>query len=219
MHQRSSEKTQQTLHKCRTTPVPEDLAVWLSIVNGVPNPSKPAGEIERAALLCAHIEGEWVARRQGRQAARKQEIRNLRKDLARAGWGSAALDFLFSLSPDSAADPAARLIALTAARDAFYIIAVANEDSTGYLPLPVENAASLCIESGVLSVKLAPFLEVLQGIKVERIRKCPRCNTLFWAGRRDKTGCSKSCLGALRAKRHRENRVYRKAHPNRKSKR
>lgn len=83
----------------------------------------------------------------------------------------------------------------------------------------MEKAAGLYIESGVIKIQLAPFLELLQGIEVKRIRLCPVCGNLFWAGRIDKSGCDEACSRVLRQRRLRENRAYQKAHPKSKSRR
>jgi hypothetical protein len=205
VHQRSGAIRKQTL---RTRPAPEPLWEWLRIINDIP--SRP--EVEKAVVVCSSIEGGWLATQFGRHADREQAIQDLRGALR--GWGSGALEFLFSPDPDMGVDPGLKLVTLLNARDAFHLIADSErKSSTGYLPLPVNNAAGLYIESGVLRVKLAPFLEVLQGIEVERIRLCAVCRKLFWAGRLDKIGCGEPCSRVLRQRRLRENRAYRKAHP------
>ena len=38
-----------------------------------------------------------------------------------------------------------------------------------------------------------------------RIRQCPICNTIFWAGRSDKVCCSRRCGHTLAGRRYREN--------------
>jgi hypothetical protein len=45
---------------------------------------------------------------------------------------------------------------------------------------------------------------VLEKIELERIRKCPVCETLFWAGRLDQSACRPRCANVLRAKTWRE---------------
>jgi hypothetical protein len=45
---------------------------------------------------------------------------------------------------------------------------------------------------------------VLQEIEVERIRVCPVCTRLYWAGRLDQSACRAMCSNVLRAKRWRE---------------
>lgn len=45
---------------------------------------------------------------------------------------------------------------------------------------------------------------VLEKVEVERIRKCPVCEKLFWAGRLDQSACRSRCSNVLRAKKWRE---------------
>jgi hypothetical protein len=45
---------------------------------------------------------------------------------------------------------------------------------------------------------------VLEKIEVERIRVCPVCARLFWAGRLDQSACRSQCSNVLRAKKWRE---------------
>lgn len=45
---------------------------------------------------------------------------------------------------------------------------------------------------------------VLEKIEVERIRQCPVCEKLFWAGRLDQSACRPRCSNVLRAKTWRE---------------
>jgi hypothetical protein len=47
---------------------------------------------------------------------------------------------------------------------------------------------------------LSPFL----GVEAMRVRVCPLCDRIFWAGRSDQPACSKKCAHTLRTRRWRE---------------
>jgi hypothetical protein len=57
------------------------------------------------------------------------------------------------------------------------------------------------VEGSALSDGLIPALEA---IEASRIRLCPECGQLFFAWRRDKSGCSDECRSVLNQRRHRE---------------
>ena len=206
MAQRSAKNSKQTL---RTRRVPPALEQWLGVVNDVPEQS----EVEEAANSALQIATRFVQP----CPEEHQLIAELRSRLA--NWGPAAQRAIFTDDLQNAADLGQRLLGLGAAKRAFQIVANSKDSLTPRaLPLPIERSASLWLESGKLSVKLAPFLEALQGLEVERLRICPICSQIFWAGRLDKSGCSENCSRVLRQRRLRENRIYRKAHPKTKRK-
>jgi hypothetical protein len=49
------------------------------------------------------------------------------------------------------------------------------------------------------------FLKALNGLDHRRIRRCPICGHLFYAPRKDKKACSKSCIDTLRVRTWRQN--------------
>lgn len=57
---------------------------------------------------------------------------------------------------------------------------------------------------GNLRIQHDPLLQALEGVEVSRIRECPICGALYWAGRLDKPACDK-CTHVLRQRRYREN--------------
>jgi hypothetical protein len=57
-------------------------------------------------------------------------------------------------------------------------------------------------KAGKLTISGLELIEALRDADAEpnRIRECPICKTLFWAGRIDKRGCSKPCANNLRVR-------------------
>ena len=60
--------------------------------------------------------------------------------------------------------------------------------------------------NGLIELQTPPLLECVQGVEAQRIRKCPVCEKIFWAERKDQQGCSVPCSHALR------NRKYRRSY-------
>lgn len=62
-----------------------------------------------------------------------------------------------------------------------------------------------CInDQGKIAFTLDKLLDGILGADAERIRKCPICNRIFWAGRIDKKGCSNQCANSIRVHRSRK---------------
>ncbi len=53
-------------------------------------------------------------------------------------------------------------------------------------------------KDGTISIENDPFAEAVEGVDATRIRECPKCRRLFWAGRNTQLGCSTQCSTALR---------------------
>lgn len=49
------------------------------------------------------------------------------------------------------------------------------------------------------------FAEAVEDVEVDRLRTCPECKRIFWAGRITQTCCSKPCGNKMRVRRWREN--------------
>ena len=199
MKQRSSPGVRQAL---RTTPVPAALGSWLDAINGLPNDDGLLFDLANQILPL------WVARTNSTEREREQRISTLRERTK--DWGRVAADYVFRLDSEGNLEPGDRLRELCLARIAFREIA---QLSGGPLHTPVLQGATAVIDGGIIRIRLAPFLELLKGIEASRIRQCPICTKLFWAGRRDKSACTEECSRVLRQRRLRENRAYRKAHP------
>lgn len=52
----------------------------------------------------------------------------------------------------------------------------------------------------------------LEGVDSTRIRECPICHKIFWAGRKDQSGCSDNCRAAQRSRTYRKNYKRKYAH-------
>jgi len=48
-----------------------------------------------------------------------------------------------------------------------------------------------------------PLLQALEGVDASRIRRCPICGKIYWAGRSDTGACKKRCKGTLRTRKWR----------------
>jgi hypothetical protein len=79
----------------------------------------------------------------------------------------------------------------------------------GVSRLPDATQADLYIvpegkDKGTLAVSPPALYERLLGVEAARIRECPICFRFFWAGRKDKIGCSKRCSAAKRMREQRK---------------
>lgn len=193
------------LQALRTTPPPPGLGAWIDAVNGL-----PADPVD-LMLIANGIQPLWAAQANGARQERTAKIRNLRERTA--GWGRSAAAYVFRRDTDPQ-EPGERLSELVSAWVTLrHVAALASNGACGRVmavPDPPGAGARLISDHGVLRVEVSPFLAMLNGIEAERIRLCPICQKLFWAGRRDKSACSLQCAGAFRQRKLRENRAYKK---------
>src|ERR1700746_1241805 len=59
-------------------------------------------------------------------------------------------------------------------------------------------------EDGRFRVQHHPFLRALEDVELGRIRECPICGNIFWAGRIDRPCCKKKCAKIRRTRRWRD---------------
>jgi predicted nucleic acid-binding Zn ribbon protein len=59
-------------------------------------------------------------------------------------------------------------------------------------------------ELGKVRFKKDWFGEAIEGVEAERVRECPICGVVFWAGRIDQWCCNSRCASMLRKKKKRE---------------
>ena len=103
-----------------------------------------------------------------------------------------------------------RCLQLKTIRGTLYAIArLHSNDQLTCASVPVggylDNLVSAKTDAeGSLRIELDPLLRALEGVEVRRIRECPMCGALYWAGRLDKPAC-KECVHAFRQRRYREN--------------
>ena len=92
------------------------------------------------------------------------------------------------------------------ARGILYVIAGAS--GPGLLELPplgLHELGSVVINAdGRIQPLLGMFFRIIEGVEAARIRKCPVCGAIFWAGRIDKPSCSRRCGKILRTREWRE---------------
>jgi hypothetical protein len=59
-------------------------------------------------------------------------------------------------------------------------------------------------KQGRITMTKGDISKAIEGVEAARIRLCPICDRIFWAGRIDQPCCRKTCANALRVRRHRE---------------
>lgn len=52
--------------------------------------------------------------------------------------------------------------------------------------------------------KTGRFVDILEGVEAQRIRRCSECTRIFWAGRVDKSACDDKCVNRRNVRLHRE---------------
>ena len=120
-------------------------------------------------------------------------------------------DFMAGLDPWKDAFPEVwmRIRQLHEVRSLLYTIArwPKREESSlrlviaGSFDKPISVRAD---EAGNMQLEPHPLLTAINGVEAARIRECPICGKIFWAGRIDKPACKPPCVGVLRTRRHRE---------------
>lgn len=85
--------------------------------------------------------------------------------------------------------------------------AIAEGQINNNLALPITEAlATLATDKkGKIVFIRTPLAEILEGVEAARIRLCPICDNVYWAGRIDQPTCSKRCGQTLRVRRWRGN--------------
>jgi hypothetical protein len=59
-------------------------------------------------------------------------------------------------------------------------------------------------QDGKFRIQYHPLLRALEGVELARIRECPICGKIFWAGRKDQICCKTKCAKIRRTRRWRE---------------
>jgi hypothetical protein len=99
---------------------------------------------------------------------------------------------------------------LRAARQTLRAIIVAGKDNFRYKEIRLKNIHDALVElpideQGRIQVSPSPIVKALEGVEAFRIRLCPVCGKIFWAGRLDQPCCTPVCAHVLRTRRWREN--------------
>jgi hypothetical protein len=110
------------------------------------------------------------------------------------------------IKPQTLATAVERYFLFQATRETLRAIAQMPKGS-GFLPLPpvgLEQFLEAKIDGeGRIVLIAGPLMEVLRGVEAARIRQCPVCQRIFWAGRKDQPACTKQCTHVLRTRRWR----------------
>ena len=77
-------------------------------------------------------------------------------------------------------------------------------DPASFRHLVFEPNGTVRIHDSPLRARFEQLYRDLEGLDGTRIRECADCGKLFWAQRKDRVGCSKSCANRLRFSRHYE---------------
>ena len=88
-------------------------------------------------------------------------------------------------------------------------MATRNVPISSHLDNPVTLRADT---EGKCHLEHHPLLRALEGIELFRIRECPICGQIYWAGRMDKPCCTRKCAGIRRTRRWREGYVEKYKH-------
>jgi len=190
---------QVTLKKDKQTsrlyPVSDELAESIRLANALPAPDKLPGWESKGNLP---VREHWDAN--------EADVEDLisRFPLLRSFMAGVNVKDEFPL------EMVQRCLQLKTIRSILYTIARLNSNNqlTG-ASMPVgadlENLVSVKMDAGgILRIELDPLLQTLEGAEVRRIRECPICGILYWAGRMDKPACNAECAHVLRERRYRE---------------
>lgn len=71
-------------------------------------------------------------------------------------------------------------------------------------------------QGGRIHIVHSPLIRALDGVEAARIRQCPICSRIFWAGRIDQLCCTRRCASDLRTRRWRSD--YPKKYTHRRAK-
>lgn len=191
----------------RENPAPEELAKLIALVNQVPDGLTHFDQLKKLAEIGV-IEREPFAKNgvaATLDALIFQAAENLPDD-TKALLGS----------PPDMSDTKSRLSWMTSGRSQLRyryeyltegratIAVLADGQSKQIGPFRFETWAYKD-EEGRLRLDPHPILRCIEGVEVDRVRRCPVCEKFFWAGHRNKKQCSDACGHALRNRRYRKN--------------
>lgn len=143
-------------------------------------------------------------------------------------------NFIGPIQPDTAWEAKEKYGLLIEARSILRIIASLSKDSRSApirdtsipIALRVDEHGWIKIENNLLIEALTEQVKrkgkKQEGIAVARIRKCPICQRIYWAGRLDKPSCSNQCGQTYRVREWRKNKskpLYKAARVSKASKR
>jgi len=171
----------------RLRAAPSQLQDYIDLANTLPVPEKLSGAESKGLLP---VREDWDAD--------EADIQDLVDRFPGFREFMAGVD----LQEEFPVKAARRCGLLKGIRSVLYTIARSHTGVSEGLHLSVagvENAVSLTIdESGNLRVQLDPLLQAIDKVEARRIRECPICGKIFWAGRIDQPCCTTRCSGKRR---------------------
>lgn len=84
--------------------------------------------------------------------------------------------------------------------------------------MPALMVGTRIADDNTLRLEQTDLMKIIDGVNLERIRSCEICQRIFWAKRIESQTCSKKCLNALGARKHRQKGGLEKNISNEKSK-
>jgi hypothetical protein len=177
----------------RLRPIPSELEGYIRLANVLPAPEKLPGAEPNGKLP---VREHWDAT--------DKDLENLQGRYARFR----AIFKGANLREKYPVEVIQRCRSLKIVRSVLYTIA-RSQGSNHVAGVPVgahlENLVSVRPDAGGnLRILHDPLLQALQGVEASRIRECPICGRIFWAGRVDRPCCGKRCAGVRRTRRWRD---------------
>ena len=98
-----------------------------------------------------------------------------------------------------------------------YIAHMDKSAGSVHRKFPASDFLRLTIDQGGrIHIVHSPLIRALEGVEAARVRECPICDRIFWAGRIDQPCCTSRCAGCLRTRRGRSD--YQKNYRHRRAK-
>ena len=176
----------------RTVPVPEKLGDLIRLVNLLPTGTEPPPDILTFYMDTGSSEAQdW--------------LKEYKRAIAQLPDGIQA--FIGPINWKTISSAYSRYSLLLDARDIFRQIASGQINQGVALPGTQVLAKLDTDKEGRITIKPTPLADALAGVEATRIRECPVCGNIYWAGRKDKPCCSASCNTRRRV------RQWRKRYP------
>jgi hypothetical protein len=192
VHDMSTENSQQA---SRLRPVPQELERFIRLANALPSPEGlPGAEPKDRLPVREHWDSDEAV------------VENL---MVRFPAFRSFMDGV-NVKEEDPVEMVQRCLRLKTIRSILYTIARIRSDNqlTSGLVLggaDLENLVSVRSDTaGILRIEHDSLLRALEGVEARRIRECPICGALYWAGRLDKPACKTECDHVLRQRRYRE---------------
>jgi hypothetical protein len=184
----------------RRKPIPPALKRLLALVNSIPPDVAPP--------LPADTIGEWVDSEEWKGKPDSTIFDGMVEHYKRAvgRLPASVRRFIGPVTSDTLDQAQERHSFVLDGRRVLREIARADK-SKRVLEIDSSQLALLRLELGPnsrISLVHTRLLQALEGVEANRIKQCPNCWKIFWAGRIDQPGCSQRCTGNIRIKRWRE---------------